>query len=170
MPWPSTCWIRLSPAAMPPVIARCAMARRTSRISAERARPSAVKPRELPHEPQARARTRTACRPRARGLTAVTIETRCAADETSLRASCVERRHQFALGQPHQIGAVDDVADMAFQRGARPRQPRSRCASFDRSRTIAAARRRGRRWRSLSARAEQLSTARAAQARSPRAR
>ena len=32
MPWPSTCWIRLSPAAMPPVIARCAMTWRISRI------------------------------------------------------------------------------------------------------------------------------------------
>ena len=47
----------------------------------------------------------------------MTTETRWAADETSRRAS-VERRHQFALGEPDQVGAVDDVVGVALQRGA----------------------------------------------------
>ena len=31
----------------------------------------------------------------------------------------IERRHQFALGEPHHVGAVDDVVGVAAQRGAR---------------------------------------------------
>ena len=50
----------------------------------------------------------------ARGLTAVTTETRLAAAPTSAPRFLVERRHEFALGEADEVGAVDDLAEMAF--------------------------------------------------------
>ena len=60
----------------------------------------------------------------ARGETAVMTETRFAALPISRRASGVERRHQFALGQQHEIAPVDDVVAMAFEPCAAARQVR----------------------------------------------
>ena len=36
----------------------------------------------------------------------------------------IQRGHQFAFGEPYQIGAIDDVGAMAPQRGPRPRKVR----------------------------------------------
>ena len=36
----------------------------------------------------------------------------------------VERGHQLALGEPHEIGAVDDLAEMTGEHGAAAREPR----------------------------------------------
>ena len=116
-PWPSICWIRLSLAAMPPVIARCAMTWRSRADHAERARPSAIEPRQLPDQPQRGREHEQHVDQRAR--------TDGGDDRDALRGRrdqparlLVERRHQLALGQPDHVGAVDDVAGMALQRGA----------------------------------------------------
>src|SRR5712691_4655371 len=73
----------------------------------------------------------------ARGLTAVTTETRRAA-----AGLLIERPHQLALGQPHQVGAVDDVVEMACDRRAAAGELRGgprygEKLAHDRARTLA---------------------------------
>ena len=108
---------------MPPVIAKCTTTRRISRI-----RPSA--PGRAPYSNDSR-RSKTSAEPNtnststaARGLTAVKADTRVAAAVTSATRLLIERRHQFALDKPHHVGAVDDIAEMTFHRGAAAGEPR----------------------------------------------
>src|SRR5580704_7486405 len=95
--------MRPSVVAMPPVIARCTTTRRISRT-----RPSA--PGRAPYSKDSR-RTRTSAEPNT--------------NSTSMAARLlIQRRHQLALGKAHQVGAVDDIAEMTFHGGAAAGQPR----------------------------------------------
>ena len=58
MPWPTICCSRLSPTAMPPVIAICAPIERAELDEAEQARPAAVELGDAAHQPQRSARRR----------------------------------------------------------------------------------------------------------------
>ena len=60
----------------------------------------------------------------ARGLIAVTTETRLLAATTEPPRLDVERAHQFALGEADEVAAVDDVGAMILKPRAGARQPR----------------------------------------------
>ena len=54
----------------------------------------------------------------------MTTDTRMTAAAIKPARVLIERRHQFAFGKPDQIGAVDDIAEMALQIRSRARQAR----------------------------------------------
>jgi len=90
---------------------------------AQRSRPPAVQQGQLPDQPQRRCEHEQHIDQRAR--------TDGGDDRDPLRRRrdqaarfLIERRHQFPFRQPDQVGAVDDVVDVALQRGAGPRQLR----------------------------------------------
>ena len=122
MPWPSTCWIMLSLAAMPPVMARWLMAWRIRRDHAERARPAAIETCELAHQPDRGGERRTAHPSSARGLIAGDhrdalrgrptqggVPPRSSGDINSRSASLI------------MIGAIDDLAGMGLHHDVRAR-------------------------------------------------
>ena len=90
---------------------------------AERARPSAVEPRQLPDQPQRGHEHEQHVDQGARADRGDDRDALRGRRDQPARL-LIERRHQFALGQPDHVGAVDDVVGMALQRGAGPRQMR----------------------------------------------
>ena len=89
----------------------------------ERARTSAVEPRQLPDHPQRRhehEQNVDQCARADRGNDRNPLRRRRDQPARLL----IERRHQFALGQLDHVGAVDDVVGVSLQRGAGARQLR----------------------------------------------
>jgi Dolichyl-phosphate-mannose-protein mannosyltransferase len=90
---------------------------------AERARPSAVQPRQLPDQAQRGREHEQHIDQSARADRGDDRDALRGGRDQAARL-LIERRHQFAFGQPDQVGAIDDVAGMALQRGAGRRQMR----------------------------------------------
>jgi hypothetical protein len=53
----------------------------------------------------------------------VNADTRCRRSNGATRL-LIQRRHEFALDEPHHVGAVDDIAKMALHCGAAAGEPR----------------------------------------------
>jgi len=109
---------------MPPVIGDMGDDVTHETDHAERARPAAVEPRQLPDQPQRGCEYKEHVDQGAR-TDGVTIETRLRGPPTPAGPRLlIERASSFALGQPDHVGAVDDIVGMTLQRRARPRQMR----------------------------------------------
>ena len=121
MPWPTSCCSRLSPTAIPPVIAIWAPIERASLMRPEQARPAAVDFGDAPHEPHDLGDDEHDVEDRARADRGHQRHALGGGGDLAFRL-VVERPQQRALGDVDEVAPVDDGARRILDFRARARR------------------------------------------------